>query len=259
VNQYHLYKLAVGLYEIPGFVGDVGQAEARYSLTVARDALLPYLGDNPPIQLTVSLGAAKEFLESIETLLSELKNPFAGLGSPPDEPTTVEGWRFYDLRMARQRFEAVLHAECESRPAFIPPKRGIYDTEELVNTAENAISPALRPMLSEKAAVELGSAGRCLAFGLFTAAGFHMCRAVEAVLENTTAASRVNRAHGAVGMTTSRPWRKPWSPGSLRRLRRRRWSTSTNYVIRAEIPSCTHASSLMRQMRLRSLISAAAP
>ena len=183
VNQYHLYKLAVGLYEIPGIGEDVGHGEARYSLKVARDALLPYLGENPPLQLTVSLGAAKAFLDALETLLSELSNPFIGLGSPPEEPPSVQGWRFYDLRMARQSFEAVLHAECESRPAFIPPKRGIYDTEELVNAAENAISPALRPMLSEKATVELGSAGRCLAFGLFTAAGFHMCRAVEAVLE----------------------------------------------------------------------------
>jgi hypothetical protein len=38
--------------------------------------------------------------------------------------------------------------------------------------------------MPDKANVELDSAGRCLAFGLFTASGFHICRAVESVMED---------------------------------------------------------------------------
>jgi hypothetical protein len=181
VNQYHLYRLAGKLLDLPR--GEADQRDAWVSLTLARDELLPFVGNNPPVRLDVALGPAKALIEAIEDVLQECRNPFSGVGSP-EEPSVIPGWKFYGVRTARERFEAVLSAECESRPAFIPPKRGIYDTEELVNAAAKAVPEALQPMLSAKASVELDSAGRCLAFGLFSAAGFHMCRAVEAVLED---------------------------------------------------------------------------
>ena len=53
----------------------------------------------------------------------------------------------------------------------------------LVNAANKAVPEPLRSNLPDKAVDDLVSAGRCLAFGLFTAAGFHTCRVVEAVLE----------------------------------------------------------------------------
>jgi hypothetical protein len=186
VNQFRFYELALGLRQIPAVGETPYRFEAEMRLRSAQRALRPYCGEDPPIPLTVSLGAAKKLLAALEELeakIPELTKSSGGLATLLTDEK-LEAWRFTGVRLALEKFEAVLSAECETRPAFIAPRRGIYDTEDLVNAAENAVPASLRPALSDKAIVELSSAGRCFAFGLFTAAGFHMCRAVEAALED---------------------------------------------------------------------------
>jgi hypothetical protein len=186
INQYRLYQLAVALHAIPEWRAseELSSIGLYFGLKGARDALEPYCGSMPPMRLVVSLNAAAELLDLIKQYLERIPAPFAGSPSDEDERTrALEPWRLMGVHTALQKFETLLSAECETRPAFIAPKRGIYDTEELVNTAAHSIPESLMPMISGKPADELDSAGRCLAFGLFTASGFHICRAVEAVLE----------------------------------------------------------------------------
>ena len=49
--------------------------------------------------------------------------------------------------------------------------------------AERILESDLHTEMGSKAVSEFQAAGRCFAFGLPTATGFHVCRAVEAVLE----------------------------------------------------------------------------
>lgn len=81
-------------------------------------------------------------------------------------------------------FETNLAAEFREAPTYYVPKRGAYDTVALVDHAERILEPNLHTEMGSKAVAEFQAAGRCFAFGLPTATGFHVCRAVEAVLES---------------------------------------------------------------------------
>jgi hypothetical protein len=78
------------------------------------------------------------------------------------------------------RFETVLQADFARRDMFAVSKKGIFSTTDLVENAEAMLPKAIQEKIPE-AVKDMHSAGRCIAFELATAAGFHIFRAVEAV------------------------------------------------------------------------------
>jgi len=86
-----------------------------------------------------------------------------------------------DLNRQFNLFKTVLLAELETLNAnFVTQKRG-YDTATLIEAAENIFPPEL-PHRVPEAVFDLREAGKCIAFELPTAAGFHLHRANEAIL-----------------------------------------------------------------------------
>jgi len=78
-------------------------------------------------------------------------------------------------------FKTVLLAELETLNAhFVTQKRG-YDTNVLMGWAERIFPPDL-PAKAPDAVFDIREAGKCVAFELPTAAGFHLHRANEAIL-----------------------------------------------------------------------------
>jgi hypothetical protein len=67
---------------------------------------------------------------------------------------------------------------------YFVPRRGIYWTPALVDSADETFPNDLLPFIPQKARDDWKSAGRCLAFSLLSASGFHVARAVEACLES---------------------------------------------------------------------------
>ncbi len=78
--------------------------------------------------------------------------------------------------------QAVLLAELQSLTAYQVITTGIYSASELVESADDAFPYGLKEKLSDKAIQEIRQSGRCLAFGVGTASGFHILRATEAVM-----------------------------------------------------------------------------
>lgn len=79
------------------------------------------------------------------------------------------------------RFTTLLQAELAVADAyFVVQKRGL-DTVALVSAGEVLFPPSLASKVPE-AVADLREAGKCIAFELCTAAGFHLVRAVETVL-----------------------------------------------------------------------------
>ena len=62
------------------------------------------------------------------------------------------------------------------------PERGIFSTRGLVDSADRHIHETVREAVPEFARAEFRRAGRSLAFGLYSASGFHSARAVENML-----------------------------------------------------------------------------
>jgi len=185
INQFALYELARELRQLGDVVSDVPMGELLYRTRRAQAAIDPYLSEVPPLRLSFALAALRDLAEEVQKL--QKKTDTFGLAfvlANKDGEPMVEGWHFLGVRHALMKFEAVLSAECARNPVFVAPKRGAFDTDDLVNMAREMIPAALRPAISNRALDDLDSAGRCLAFGLFTASGFHACRAVESVMED---------------------------------------------------------------------------
>lgn len=88
----------------------------------------------------------------------------------------------YSITNAVEKFETVLSAELQTLDTYFVSQKGGYSTIDLIADAEILIPDSVRIDMSSEAIVDFRSGGRCLAFDLPTAAGFHLLRAIESVL-----------------------------------------------------------------------------
>jgi hypothetical protein len=64
---------------------------------------------------------------------------------------------------------------------FSVEKKGIYQTEDLIDHADEHLPESARGRIQPQAKTDLIAAGRCLAFNIPTASAFHVWRALEIV------------------------------------------------------------------------------
>jgi hypothetical protein len=84
---------------------------------------------------------------------------------------------------AYNHFDTVLKSELLVADAYFVTSKFGYDTTTLIGNAENHF-PAELPTKSPESIGDLREAGKCLAFELSTAAGFHVLRATESVVRS---------------------------------------------------------------------------
>src|SRR5208282_4881099 len=78
-----------------------------------------------------------------------------------------------DLQRATVKFETLLEYELSQQQIWSVEKVGIFDTAELIERAEDHLSEAAKKGLNERTLQDFRASGRCLAFHLFTASGYH--------------------------------------------------------------------------------------
>ena len=123
-----------------------------------------------------ALAKGEELLEHIDTMVAEGEKEQKG--GPISDISDADIAHLHDILRA---FGSVLTAELNvSNLYLVFPKRG-YNITELINDATVLFPPDLIQKVPE-AVFDIKQAGRCLAFELSTAAGFHLHRANEAVL-----------------------------------------------------------------------------
>jgi hypothetical protein len=101
----------------------------------------------------------------------------------PDSSST----EIADLDQAIGNFNQALSLEMGRALIFQVSPKGVFDTRRLMNHADAAYE-GYADRLPPEAIADTKAAGRCLAFSLFTAAGFHIARATEAVIKQYMAA-----------------------------------------------------------------------
>lgn len=79
-------------------------------------------------------------------------------------------------------FETVLCEELAMVSAYSVSRKGAYSTPDLIDTAENVFPVSVLETLNGEIIREVREAGKCLAFDIPTASGFHMLRATEGML-----------------------------------------------------------------------------
>jgi len=86
-----------------------------------------------------------------------------------------------DTMRSFSAFETVMIAELQSLPIFLVPPRGAFDNNSLIEAGHLLFPKSLLSKVPETE-LDVQQAGKCIAFNLPTAAGFHLHRANEAVL-----------------------------------------------------------------------------
>jgi hypothetical protein len=118
-----------------------------------------------------SVGVGRKLLERSRRLMNE------GFDSEKGKETigNSESMGFTNDLTA---FDALLNHELGKLPAYIIEKKiGIYNLDDLANNANQHLSVVVDKQVADD--LDLKAAGRCLAFELCTASGFHSVRAVE--------------------------------------------------------------------------------
>lgn len=87
----------------------------------------------------------------------------------------------FEITSALTEFETVWNNELSIADAYFVTRKAAYDTYALIANAETMFPPELLQKCPH-AVADIREAGKCLAFELTTASGFHVLRATEAVL-----------------------------------------------------------------------------
>jgi len=184
INPFVFYKLSQVLQNLVHHEGDVPFVDIFFKLIEAR-SVLKSLIDGKPIPIDISKGSATKLLAQIEEILQELRSTKDDDGKPQaiQLDGIVPGWRLNYLKSLLNTFETVLGEEMREAAAYYVPRRGIFHTPALVDTAEETFPAEVLSYIPQKTRDEWRAAGRCLAFNLLSASGFHVARAVEGTLE----------------------------------------------------------------------------
>lgn len=188
INPYSFYDFGKELQALIELQGEVTTQAAFWRIWEARNAMESLIG-GAPIPIGISSGKAVVLLERINAINTDHFTTQNAEGKsqirfPEESDAPIPGWRWQWLKAAITEFETIFAEEMRETATYFVPRRGIYYTPALVDTAEQTFPAELVSHIPQKAKDDWRAAGRCLAFSLLSASGFHVARAVEACLES---------------------------------------------------------------------------
>jgi hypothetical protein len=187
ISQFGLFELGQTLERLRNFKGDIPPGDV-FVVLMSASKIMEKLRKNEPLPITVSLERARELENKIDELLRERFYPPDIEGKsrfkwPGAEDENISEWRWKQIIADLEKFETVFAEDMRENATYYVPRRGIFFTKALVDAAHEAFPADLLPYIPRKTLEDWCAAGRCLAFNLLSASGFHVARAVEGILE----------------------------------------------------------------------------
>ncbi len=130
-------------------------------------------------RLNVCRTSGQTLSKAINDAIDLWNNAKAEDRGKPDSPIVPA---IQDVIDKAKTFETVLSEELATVSAYSVSKKLAYSIPDLVDSAENVFPVSVLETLSKEVIREVREAGKCLAFDIPTASGFHMLRATEGVL-----------------------------------------------------------------------------
>jgi hypothetical protein len=168
-------------------------------LSLAKNWLDTFFDETKHIPMPHVQEAAKVLYEHIQKILNRISVKEVDFPDQEKEPITLHESVFV-VEYAK-RFEQEFRFASRDLNIFSVADIGTHSTTKLLQDAHLNLPEDVRKRLSDEVINDLRSAGRCLAFNISTAAGFHILRAVEPL----TLQYR-NKLAGASAPLKSRSW-----------------------------------------------------
>lgn len=176
VNQHEFYEFGAVLHPLKEMQQSAKISEAMWPCHRAK-MWLQYFLENRVVPLVVCRPSGLRLITAIGGIIPQ---DFPST-MPSDIDKEVEYHALFIADRAKE-FETVLAAELQALDTYFISQKGIYSTPDLIDRADMALDGSVRAIISAEASGDFRQAGRCLAFDLPTAAGFHAMRATENVL-----------------------------------------------------------------------------
>ncbi|MGE4352065.1 MAG: hypothetical protein AB7E52_07755 [Bdellovibrionales bacterium] len=182
LNPYRFYELASRLHAL--FSSTSSRVSDMFGPITEAQAMLDGWIKGDPYTLETSKADAERLLTKLGNLFNKyyIDQHSKQLRVPTGEDR-IDAQELTLLYGLLEKFEHALAAELTYAPTYLAGKRGIYSTYDLIQNAQECFSQDMRRDMPEASMREFNTAGRALAFGLGTAAGVHLLRAVELVLK----------------------------------------------------------------------------
>lgn len=127
--------------------------------------------------------AAENLAKAIEDWFSEhMVNEDGELTAEKFE-VDFPGWRFSEIDKKLDAFKSVFEVETRDVDVYSVGQVAIYRTSSLVSSGRDTVPAEYQGAMPAEALGELDQAGKCLAFDLPTACGFHALRSLELVMD----------------------------------------------------------------------------
>lgn len=171
ISLPYIYGLAGNLRALRSITDSTPIKDHLYTLYTADAALNSFLTESV---YTSSLRATSASGMSLNGVIRTLLQ----VEELDRNPTFLE---VYNLSNHLTEFETVLTAEMNVGHTYLVTRKRAFDTATLIDSAEQIFAPEFAARFPE-AIADIRHAGRCIAFELATAAGFHIMRAAELVI-----------------------------------------------------------------------------
>lgn len=179
VDAFYLYTGGSSLKPLANFNEGTKYSEAQIPLYVAQNWLRPVIAGHSVFKLRTSWSKGNSLLTAINNALAKVEPALTA--ESPQDPTF--GWLdSFSITSALTDFEIVLAAEWALADLYLVSPLPGYDTTALIENA-NVLFPANLHAKVPETFEDANEFGRCIAFRLPTAAGFHLHRINEAVLK----------------------------------------------------------------------------
>jgi hypothetical protein len=186
INPFAFYDLSHTFLKLATIPEKTSVSGAFIEVISAHNAALELIQGKP-----LALGTSKASAENLATAIQAIMDRHfwttdekgqRTIRFPPDN-VVFASWEINSFKQALETFETVFREEMREAATYYVPRRGIFYTPALVDTADESFPAELRLFVPQKSREDWRSAGRCLAFNLLSASGFHVARAVEGTLE----------------------------------------------------------------------------
>jgi hypothetical protein len=183
VNQYQFYQMGVAIHPMTELKRGATVQDIWIECWQAQQWLDYLLADNVTPLFTCR-AAAQKLRNALADIVPELNTSPA---PTPEERAAilaqeVDQYTIWGITNKAKEFETVFAAELETADTYFVSQKGIYSTSHLVEKAEQAFTLEVQGQLSPQAIQDIRQAGKCLAFDLDTASGFHVVRATEMLI-----------------------------------------------------------------------------
>jgi hypothetical protein len=179
VNLFFFYQLGAQLSPLSKMTAE---PKNRVDVFIAGQTVGTYVRSllNWTVELKVCRAGATALLDAIDKV-----QKWSNTVKAPEDWTKKDyslDSMFQQVIIKAKNLETVLSEELQTLSSYYASQKGIYSISDLIDQAEKMFFPSMLEKFGESVVQDIKQGGRCLAFDIPTACGFHMLRATEAVL-----------------------------------------------------------------------------